>query len=66
MTDDLHETISARLADVGQRYTPGRRVLVDRLAAAAQPITIPELLDTPPRLPQSSAYRNLEDRKSVV
>ena len=60
MSGELHETVIARLADVGQRYTPGRRVLVDRLAAAAQPITIPELLDAPPRLPQSSAYRNLD------
>ena len=60
MTDQLHETIEARLRDVGQRYTEGRRVLVERLAAAAQPSTIPELLDAPPRLPQSSAYRNLE------
>jgi Fe2+ or Zn2+ uptake regulation protein len=60
MTTDLHDTIADRLREVGQRYTDGRRVLVERLAAAAQPITIPELLDAPPRLAQSSAYRNLD------
>ena len=60
MTPDLHETIADRLRQVGQRYTDGRRVLVERLADAPQPVTIPELLDPPPRLPQSSAYRNLD------
>ncbi len=60
MSAELHDTIAARLRDVGQRYTDGRRVLVERLASAPQPSTIPELLDAPPRLPQSSAYRNLD------
>ena len=60
MSADLHDTIAERLREVGQRYTEGRRVLVERLAEAAQPSTIPELLDAPPRLPQSSAYRNLD------
>ena len=60
MTAELHDTIADRLREVGQRYTDGRRVLVERLAGAAQPVTIPELLDAPPRLPQSSAYRNLD------
>jgi Fe2+ or Zn2+ uptake regulation protein len=59
MSADLHDTIASRLRDVSQRYTDGRRDLVERLLAAGQPLTIPELLDTPPRLPQSSAYRNL-------
>jgi Fe2+ or Zn2+ uptake regulation protein len=56
---DLHDTIAARLAADGQRYTDGRRELVARMLGAPQPLTIPELLDAPPRLPQSSAYRNL-------
>ena len=59
MTVDVHDTIAVRLREVGQRYTDGRRDLVDRLVAAGQPLTIPELLEVPPRLPQSSAYRNL-------
>lgn len=42
-----------------QRYTSGRRTLVDLLAAAPRPLTIPELLDGQPTLAQSSLYRNL-------
>ena len=57
--DDLDAVIAARLRDAGQRYTDGRRALVDRLRDAGQPLTIPELLEAEPRLPQSSAYRNL-------
>jgi Fe2+ or Zn2+ uptake regulation protein len=60
VTDQLHDLVAERLRDVGQRYTDGRRVLVERLVAAPQPVSIPELLDTPPRLPQSSVYRNLD------
>jgi Fe2+ or Zn2+ uptake regulation protein len=59
MSADVHAVIAERLRDVGQRYTDGRRDLVERMQAAGQPVTIPELLETPPRLPQSSAYRNL-------
>lgn len=60
MSGELHETIAGRLRDVGQRYTDGRRVLVERLDAAPQPLAIPDLLAGPPRLPQSSVYRNLD------
>lgn len=56
---DVDATIELRLRAAGQRYTNGRRALVDRLRAAGQPLSIPELLDAPPRLPQSTAYRNL-------
>ena len=68
MTAELHDTIAQRLAGVGQRYTAGRRSLVEGLLAAAQPLTIPELLDATPRMAQSSAYRNLAvlERAGVV
>jgi Fe2+ or Zn2+ uptake regulation protein len=59
MTAELHDTIAARLIGDGQRYTDGRRALVEGLLAAAQPLTIPELLEATPRMAQSSAYRNL-------
>ena len=55
----LHEGIGLRLADLDQRYTSLRRVLVDTLATAGRPLAIPEILAAAPRLPQSSAYRNL-------
>lgn len=42
-----------------QRYTPSRRKLVEALAASGRPLTVPELLDRLPGLPQSSAYRNV-------
>ncbi|MCU1485195.1 MAG: Fe2+/Zn2+ uptake regulation protein [Actinomycetia bacterium] len=55
---DLHDVVATRLRDAGQRYTTGRRAIVDRLQAAGQPLTIPEVL-AGSTLPQSSAYRNL-------
>lgn len=59
MPADLHETVATRLRSVSQRYTSGRRALVDVLAGARQPLTIPELIAGDRRIPQSSAYRNL-------
>src|SRR5690606_35836087 len=50
---------AARLRSLGQRYTAGRRRLVAALAAAGQPLAIPELLAEDRRLAQSSTYRNL-------
>ncbi len=55
----VHEAIGLRLAGLDQRYTPMRRVLVETLAQAGHPVTIPEILSSAPGLPQSSAYRNL-------
>ena len=56
---DLHETVGARLRRVDQRYTAGRRVLVEILAASGRPLSIPEILAERPALPQSTVYRNL-------
>ena len=58
MSDLLHDVVAARLGEAGQRYTESRRMLVERLAGGG-PMTLPELLEGRPRLPQSSAYRNL-------
>ena len=55
----VHEAVSLRLAGVDQRYTHMRRVLVETLAAAGRPLTVPEILAAAPELPQSSAYRNM-------
>jgi Fe2+ or Zn2+ uptake regulation protein len=55
---DVHEVVAVRLRDAGQRYTTGRRAIVDRLQGAGHPLTIPEVLQGSD-LPQSSAYRNL-------
>jgi Fur family ferric uptake transcriptional regulator len=56
---DLHTTVAQRLRRVGQRYTTGRRAIVDILDLAGQPRTIPEVLAAAKGLAQSSAYRNL-------
>jgi Fe2+ or Zn2+ uptake regulation protein len=57
--DELHDAVAGRLRSAEQRYTSGRRRLVELLAEAPRPETIPELLDRAPSLAQSSAYRNL-------
>jgi Fe2+ or Zn2+ uptake regulation protein len=56
---DLHRTVRDRLAGRDQRYTTGRRRLVETLVGAAVPLTLPDLLERSPGLAQSSAYRNL-------
>ncbi len=56
---ELHRTVRDRLDESDQRYTAGRRAVVDALAVAAGPITLPELIERSPSLAQSSAYRNL-------
>lgn len=65
---DLHATVAGRLRRSGERYTSGRRALVDALAGADRPPSIPDLLGATPGLAQSSAYRNLAvlERAGVV
>ena len=59
MMSDLHLEVAARLRRTGQRYTSKRRAVVEIVAAARQPLSIPELLSGRQRLAQSSLYRNL-------
>lgn len=56
---DLRDAIAARLRRVHQRLTPKRAAIVDILAGAARPLTLPEILDAGDGLAQSSVYRNL-------
>lgn len=56
---ELHHAVAARLTDHEQQYTPNRRAIVDALAAAGAPITLPALLEADASLAQSSAYRSL-------
>ena len=55
----VHDEIAVRLARGEQRYTPLRRALVDTMAGAGRPLTVPEILETNAGLSQSSAYRNI-------
>jgi Fe2+ or Zn2+ uptake regulation protein len=59
MTDDLHARVAAGLRGVQQRYTSGRRALVEALAGADCPLTTAELVRADRRLTQSTTYRNL-------
>ena len=67
-TDELHEEAARRRRAHDQRYTRSRRGLVDVLAAADAPLSIPQLRDHDRSLAQSSAYRNLAvlERAGVV
>ncbi len=59
MTADVHSAIDQQLRRTRQRYTLGRRQLVDLLVEAGRPVTIPELIELGARQSQSSLYRNL-------
>jgi Fe2+ or Zn2+ uptake regulation protein len=55
----VHEQVGLRLLRADQRYTRLRRALVETMAGAGRPLTIPEVLLANPGLTQSSAYRNI-------
>lgn len=59
MDRQLDAEVALRLAGADQRYTRLRRVLVEAMAGAGRPLTMPEILGTSPGLSQSSAYRNI-------
>lgn len=65
---DLHEQIARLLTNSDQRYTSGRRRLVEVLIDAGRPVTLPEIIELAPDIAQSSAYRNLDilERGEVV
>lgn len=55
----LHDEIRLRLRAGGRRFTSNHRRVIDALAGAGRPLTIPEILPLTPGLPQSSVYRTL-------
>jgi Fe2+ or Zn2+ uptake regulation protein len=59
LASGVHDEVARRLASLDQRYTRLRRALVESLAGAGRPLTIPEILKANPSLTQSSAYRNV-------
>jgi Fur family transcriptional regulator, ferric uptake regulator len=56
---ELNEIALLRLRQDGQRLTTGRQLILQVLADAGAPITIPGILSRQPTLAQSSVYRNL-------
>jgi Fur family transcriptional regulator, ferric uptake regulator len=59
MMPDLHVVVAGRLRVAGQRYTSKRRALVEIVADAGQPLSIPDIISGRRGLAQSSVYRNL-------
>jgi Fe2+ or Zn2+ uptake regulation protein len=59
MADDLHSVVARRLRVIDQRYTTGRRAIVDLLVTAGHPVSIGDIAERLPGLPRSSAYRHL-------
>jgi Fur family ferric uptake transcriptional regulator len=58
---DLHDLVEICLRRVDQRYTPGRRAIVEFLAANGHPVSIADIAAELPGVPRSSAYRHLVD-----
>jgi Fur family transcriptional regulator, ferric uptake regulator len=65
MADDLHDLAEKRLRRIDQRYTGGRRALVELLVDAGHPVSIADIADRLPDLPRSSAYRHLVDLQAA-
>jgi Fe2+ or Zn2+ uptake regulation protein len=59
MASEVHDIVDEQLRRSRQRYTRGRRQLVELLVDIGRPVTIPELLDHGATQSQSSLYRNL-------
>jgi Fur family transcriptional regulator, ferric uptake regulator len=58
---DVHSVVERRLRRIDQRYTSGRRAIVDLLVSAGHPVSIADIAERLPSLPRSSAYRHLTD-----
>lgn len=61
----VHDAAVTRMRAAEQIYTSGRRQLVELLAGVGRPATIHDLLETGPKLTQSSIYRNLATLEEV-
>jgi Fur family transcriptional regulator, ferric uptake regulator len=62
---NLHRLAEQRLRRIDQRYTAGRRAIIDLLAGAGHPVSIGEIASGLPGLPRSSAYRHLTDLQTA-
>ncbi len=56
---DIAHHVATKLDEIGQRFTSGRRAIVESLTGAKRPLSIPEILEATTGLAQSSAYRSL-------
>jgi Fur family transcriptional regulator, ferric uptake regulator len=65
LAEDLHGVAERRLRRIDQRYTSGRRAIVDVLLSAGHPVSIGDIAERLPGLPRSSAYRHLTDLQAA-
>ncbi len=56
---DMHGVVERRLRRIDQRYTSGRRAIIDLLVNVGHPVSIGDIAERLPGLPRSSAYRHL-------
>ncbi|HVB91809.1 MAG TPA: transcriptional repressor [Acidimicrobiales bacterium] len=61
MGDSVHDLVEVALRRVGQRYTAGRRAMVELLTSLGHPASISDIAVRLPDVPRSSAYRHLVD-----
>jgi Fur family transcriptional regulator, ferric uptake regulator len=64
-SQDLHELVEVCLKRVDQRYTPGRRAIVEFLVSSGHPVSISDIAAELPDVPRSSAYRHLVDLQAA-
>ena len=65
MTDELHSVAERRLRRIDQRYTSGRRAIIELLVRAGHPVSIEDIAAQLPGVPRSSAYRHLTDLQAA-
>jgi Fur family transcriptional regulator, ferric uptake regulator len=63
--EEFHGVAEQRLRRIDQRYTSGRRAIVELLVNAGHPVSIGDIADRLPGLPRSSAYRHLTDLQAA-
>src|SRR5260370_27924524 len=62
---DMHSVVERRLRRIDQRYTTGRRAIIELLVSAGHPVSIGDIAESLPDLPRSSAYRHLVDLEAA-
>jgi Fur family transcriptional regulator, ferric uptake regulator len=65
MADDMHSVAERRLRRIDQRYTSGRRAIIELLVSAGHPVSIEDIAERLPSVPRSSAYRHLTDLQAA-
>jgi len=55
----MHSVAERRLRRIDQRYTSGRRAIIELLISAGHPVSIEDIAEQLPSVPRSSAYRHL-------